>query len=234
MEFIDGGVAAPQGFTTNGVLSGIKARRTKPDTAVIFSERMCAAAGVFTQNKVKAECVKLSKSHVSDGKAQAIIVNSGNANACTGEQGALAARRMAQAVANKLQLQETDVLVCSTGVIGQQLPVEKIEAKISDLVAGLSKEGHEAAREAIMTTDTRYKEAAVEIARQIRLRNISGMIIIDFINMKSKEYMEELVGVLKEEIRQDFVTCTFMDVTKLGLVELTRKKTYKSLKEMIQ
>ena len=78
------------------------------------------------------------------------------------------------------------------------------------------------------------KEAAVEIARQLRLRNISGMIIIDFINMKSKEYMDELVGVLKEEIKKDFVTCSFMDVTKLGLVELTRKKTYKSLKEVIE
>ena len=77
------------------------------------------------------------------------------------------------------------------------------------------------------------KEAAIEIARQLQLRNISGMIIIDFINMKSKEYMEELVSVLKEQIKQDSVTCTFMDVTKLGLVEFTRKKTYKSLKEII-
>jgi len=77
------------------------------------------------------------------------------------------------------------------------------------------------------------KEAAIEIARQLRLRNISGMIIIDFINMKSKEHMEELVSVLKAEIRKDSVPCTFMDVTKLGLVELTRKKTYKSLKEII-
>lgn len=77
------------------------------------------------------------------------------------------------------------------------------------------------------------KEAAIEIAKQLQLRNISGMIIIDFINMKSKEYMEELVSVLKEQIKQDSVTCTFMDVTKLGLVELTRKKTYKSLKEII-
>ena len=77
------------------------------------------------------------------------------------------------------------------------------------------------------------KEAAVEIARQLRLRNISGMIIIDFINMKSKEYMEELIATLKEEIKKDAVTCTFMDITKLGLVELTRKKTYKSLKEII-
>lgn len=78
------------------------------------------------------------------------------------------------------------------------------------------------------------KEAAIEIARQLRLRNISGMIIIDFINMKSKEHMDELVAVLKEQIKKDAVTCTFMDVTKLGLVELTRKKTYKSLKELIE
>lgn len=78
------------------------------------------------------------------------------------------------------------------------------------------------------------KEAAVEIARQLRLRNISGMIIIDFINMKPKEHMEELITVLKEEIKKDSVTCTFMDVTKLGLVELTRKKTYKSLKEVVE
>lgn len=78
------------------------------------------------------------------------------------------------------------------------------------------------------------KEAAVEIARQLRLRNISGMIIIDFINMKSKEHMDELILILKEQIKNDSVTCTFMDVTKLGLVELTRKKTYKSLKELIK
>lgn len=77
------------------------------------------------------------------------------------------------------------------------------------------------------------KEAAIEIARQLRLRNISGMIIIDFINMKSKEHMDELIAVLKEQIKKDSVTCSFMDVTKLGLVELTRKKTYKSLKELI-
>ncbi len=78
------------------------------------------------------------------------------------------------------------------------------------------------------------KEAAIEIARQLRLRNISGMIIIDFINMKSKNNMDELVSVLKEQIKKDSVTCTFMDVTKLGLVELTRKKTFKSLKEIIE
>lgn len=185
MNFIDGGVAAPQGFTTNGLCAGIKAGRTKPDTALIFSERPCAAAGVFTKNRVQAECVKLSRRHVADGSAQAVIVNSGNANACTGEQGAQAALRMAQSAASCLSLPANEVLVCSTGVIGQQLPVEKIEAKISDLVAGLSKEGHEVAREAIMTTDTRYKEAALETTiggKTVRLGTMakgSGMIHIN-------------------------------------------------------
>ena len=185
MNFIDGGVAAPQGFTTNGLCAGIKAGRTKPDTALIFSERPCAAAGVFTKNRVQAECVKLSRRHVADGSAQAVIVNSGNANACTGEQGAQAALRMAQSAASCLSLPANEVLVCSTGVIGQQLPVEKIEAKISDLVAGLSKEGHRAAREAIMTTDTRYKEAALETTiggKTVRLGTMakgSGMIHIN-------------------------------------------------------
>lgn len=185
MHFIDGGVAAPQGFTTNGLCAGIKAGRTKPDTALIFSERPCAAAGVFTKNRVQAECVKLSRSHVADGSAQAVIVNSGNANACTGEQGAQAALRMAQSAASCLSLPANEVLVCSTGVIGQQLPVEKIECQMAQLVAGLSKEGHRAAREAIMTTDTRYKEAALETTiggKTVRLGTMakgSGMIHIN-------------------------------------------------------
>ena len=185
MNFIDGGVAAPQGFTTNGLCVGIKAGRTKPDTALIFSERPCAAAGVFTKNRVQAECVKLSRRHVADGSAQAVIVNSGNANACTGEQGAQAALRMAQTAASCLSLPANEVLVCSTGVIGQQLPVEKIECQMAQLVAGLSKEGHRAAREAIMTTDTRYKEAALETTiggKTVRLGTMakgSGMIHIN-------------------------------------------------------
>lgn len=185
MNFIDGGVAAPQGFTTNGLCAGIKAGRTKPDTALIFSERPCAAAGVFTKNRVQAECVKLSRRHVADGSAQAVIVNSGNANACTGEQGAQAALRMAQSAASCLSLPANEVLVCSTGVIGQQLPVEKIECQMAQLVAGLSKESHRAAREAIMTTDTRYKEAAVETViggKTVRLGTMakgSGMIHIN-------------------------------------------------------
>ena len=168
MEFIEGGVTAPKGFYANGVLSGIKAGRTKEDTALIVSEVQCNAAGVFTQNKVKAEPVKLSMLRLRRGKAQAVIANSGNANACTGDNGANVAVRMAHAAAvavSKLdkwgKIDEDDVLVCSTGVIGQQLPVEVIENHVDELAEGLSKEGHEKARVAIMTTDTKYKEVAV-------------------------------------------------------------------------
>ena len=161
MQFIDGGVTAPQGFTANGMLCGIKAGRTKNDTALIYSEKPCSAAGMFTQNRVKAECVKLTKKNIADGIMQAAVANSGNANACTGEQGAQSALRTAKAAASVLGIAPENVIVCSTGVIGQQLPVEKIESHMAELAAGLSKKGHEQARTAIMTTDTHYKECAV-------------------------------------------------------------------------
>ncbi|MCR5606195.1 MAG: bifunctional glutamate N-acetyltransferase/amino-acid acetyltransferase ArgJ [Treponema sp.] len=162
MQFIEGGVTAPIGFTANGMLCGIKAGRTKNDTALIFSEKICSVAGVFTKNRVQAESVKLTRKHIENGKAQAVIANSGIANACTGLQGAKAALRQAECTAKELNINADDVIVCSTGVIGQQLPVEKIEANIASLVKGLSKEGHEQARVAIMTTDTHFKECAVE------------------------------------------------------------------------
>lgn len=200
MQLIDGGVTAPQGFIANGVLSGIKSGRTKEDTALIFSEKVCNSAGVFTQNVVKAEPVKLTRLRLKNRhKAQAVIANSGNANACTGEQGAWAAVRMTRAAANSLsnsekigmKVDEDDVLVCSTGVIGQQLPVEVIEEHIDELVEGLSKEGHEKARQAIMTTDTQFKECAVEFevgGKTVRIGTMakgSGMIHINMGTMLS-------------------------------------------------
>ena len=119
-------------------------------------------AGVFTQNKVKAESVKLSKKHLADGKAQALIAISGNANCCTGAQGAENALRMAKCTAQELGIKAEDVIVYSTGVIGAQFDVTKVENNIGSLKAGLSKEGHKEARIAIMTTDTQFKECAVE------------------------------------------------------------------------
>lgn len=183
--FIDGGVTAARGFTASGVLSKIKPSRTTSDTALIFSERVCNAAGVFTRNRVKAECVKLTRDHIADGKAQAIIANSGNANACTGKEGYDNAAREAEAVAARMGIKPSDVLVLSTGVIGQRLPVEKILGSLDSLALGLSKEGHKEARAAIMTTDTRHKESAIETeigGKKIRMGTMakgSGMIHIN-------------------------------------------------------
>ncbi len=191
MQFIDGGVTAPQGFTANGMLCGLRKGRTKNDVALVYSEKPCTAAGVFTQNRVKAECVKLTKKNLGNGRAQAAIANSGIANACTGEQGALAARRMADCAAKALGINGDDVIVCSTGVIGMQLPVEIIESHIQELKAGLSKEGHKEARTAIMTTDTHYKECAVETTiggKTVRIGTMckgSGMIHINLGTMLS-------------------------------------------------
>lgn len=160
--FVEGGVTAPEGFTANGILCHIKESRKTNDTALVFSERPCTAAGVFTQNRVKAESVKLTKKNIAKGRMQAAVANSGNANACTGKQGAENAYRMAKSAADALGISPDDVIVCSTGVIGQQLPVEKIEKNMAALRAGLSKKGHEEARVAIMTTDTHYKECAAQ------------------------------------------------------------------------
>lgn len=191
IKFIEGGVTAARGFTANGILCRIKASRKTNDTALIYSEKPCAAAGVFTQNRVKAESVKLTKKNIADGRIQAVIANSGNANCCTGEQGAKTAYKMACLAGNALGVKPEDVAVCSTGVIGLQLPVEKIEAKISELAEGLSKKGHEEARVAIMTTDTKYKECAVEFelgGKTCRMGTMckgSGMIHINLGTMLS-------------------------------------------------
>lgn len=191
IKFIEGGVTAARGFTANGILCRIKASRKTNDTALIYSEKPCAAAGVFTQNRVKAESVKLTKKNIADGRIQAVIANSGNANCCTGEQGAKTAYKMACLAGNALGVKPEDVAVCSTGVIGSQLPVEKIEAKIGELAEGLSKKGHEEARVAIMTTDTKYKECAVEFelgGKTCRMGTMckgSGMIHINLGTMLS-------------------------------------------------
>ena len=191
MQFIDGGVTAPKGFTANGMLCKIKESSTKNDLALVFSEKLCNAAGVFTQNKVKAESVKLTKENIANGKAQAVIANSGNANACTGEQGAKVARKMASLAADVLGINSGDVIVYSTGVIGRHLPVEKIEKNIHSLKDGLYKEGHKEARTAIMTTDTHYKECAVQTViggKTVRIGAMakgSGMIHINMGTMLS-------------------------------------------------
>lgn len=191
MQFIDGGVTAPSGFTANGIHSGLKESRKTNDTALVFCDVMCNAAGIFTKNRVQAECVKFTKKNIEGGKIRAAVCNVCYANACTGQEGYNNAVRTAKSVAQTLKISEDNVIVCSTGIIGQQVPVEKIEANMERLAAGLSKEGHKEARIAIMTTDTHFKECAVET--QIGGKNVrigcmckgSGMIHINMGTMLS-------------------------------------------------
>ncbi len=161
MKQTRGGVTAAKGFLASGIHAGIRKNKEKKDLALIWSEAPCAAAAVYTTNRVKGQPLIVTQEHLADGRAQAIIVNSGNANTCTGEEGIKNARLMTEYVAKHLPVKAEDVIVASTGVIGQQLDVSVIEAGMPELIKALSKGGSIDAREAIMTTDTMKKEIAV-------------------------------------------------------------------------
>ena len=158
----DGTLTSPQGFSVGATFVDIKAWKEKPfDLAILHSEIPCVIAGVFTTNKIKAAPVILCKDRVSRGSAQALIVNSGCANACTAERGLSDAEQMAYLTATKLGLAPADVLVASTGVIGTNLPMDRIERGI-ERIEFATDGGHDFAQ-AIMTTDTHSKEIAVQI-----------------------------------------------------------------------
>jgi len=181
MKTISGGVCAPKGFKAGGIWCGIKASSKKRDLALIYSEKTCAAAAMFTTNRVKAASVLVSQKHIAGGKLHAVIANSGNANACTGEAGLVSARRMAELAADEFAISPETVAVASTGVIGVPLPIAAIENSVEALVNSLrgDEAGHAAALEAIMTTDTRKKEISVEIEGGSRIGGMakgSGMI----------------------------------------------------------
>lgn len=161
VEFIPlGGVTSPRGFRAGATSAGIKEKAEGSlDLSILFSEAPCTAAAVFTTNKVKAAPIVLSQQRLQGGRAVALVVNSGCANACTGEQGLADAVEMAELAAEHIGVAPTDVLVASTGVIGQWLPMERIRAGVGQVVL-TADGGHELAR-AIMTTDTVPKEVAV-------------------------------------------------------------------------
>ena len=161
IKHIDGGVCAATGFTAGGIHCGIRKNRTKKDLALILSATPAAAAAVYTQNLVKGAPLTVTKQHIADGYARAIICNSGNANTCNAD-GIEVAEKMSDLVADALGIAPADVVVASTGVIGQPLDVAPIAAGIPALVASLSTDGGDAAAEGIMTTDTVKKEVAVE------------------------------------------------------------------------
>lgn len=161
MKTISGGVCAAQGFTASGVHCGIRKNRTKKDLSLIYSTVPATAAAVYTTNLVKGAPLLVTKSHLTDGKAQAVLCNSGNANTCNAD-GIAIAEQMSALVADELKIATEDVVVASTGVIGQPLDIAPIAEGIPHLAAALSKDGSTAAAEGIMTTDTLKKEIAVE------------------------------------------------------------------------
>ena len=161
MKLIEGGVCAAKGYKANGIHCGIRHNRTKKDLALITSSVPAAAAAVYTQNLVKGAPLTVTKNNIANGFAQAVICNSGNANTCNAD-GIEIAEKMCALVELHTGVAATDVVVASTGVIGQPLSLEPIAAGMEALTAGLSENGGEAAAEAIMTTDTVKKEIAVE------------------------------------------------------------------------
>ncbi len=159
MKIIEGGVCAAKGFKAGAMRCGIRKSQTKKDLAMILSDCECNAAAVYTTNRVKAAPILLTKEHLANGKARAVIVNSGNANACA-PFGMENARREAAAAARALGVETEDVIVASTGVIGQTLNVEAIEEHAGSME--MKYDNSMAAAEAIMTTDTKVKTIAVE------------------------------------------------------------------------
>ncbi len=174
MKQISGGITAVPGIRASGVHGGLKSDNQK-DVALIVADSPAVAAGVFTRNRVCAATVLLSREHLKDPVAQAIVVNSGNANACTGEQGLDNARKMAALVGEQLNLESKNVLVSSTGVIGVQLPMDAIRKGIERAADTLCEDGGHDAAQAIMTTDTVPKEIAVEIEVGGEKVKIGGM-----------------------------------------------------------
>lgn len=215
IKFIDGGVCAASGFKASGVHCGIRKNKTKKDLALIFSDTLCNAAAVYTTNLVKGAPLTVTKNHISNGKAQAVICNSGNANTCNAN-GIEIAEQMSNLVADELNINASDVVVASTGVIGQPLDIEPIANGMPSLAKGLSYSGSGDAAEAIMTTDTVQKQIAVEFnlnGKTCKIGGIakgSGMIHPDmatmlvFITTDVKISSEMLQKALSTDIQNTF------------------------------
>ena len=194
VKFVDGGVCAAKGFKANGIQCGLAHKpltsteensaasnnalpsaKKKNDLALIVADKECTAAAVYTTNKVKGAPILVTKEHIADGRAKAVIVNSVNANTCNPD-GVEKANKMCELAANELGLSPADIIVASTGVIGQVLPIEPIANGMKSLVEGLTYDGNSRALEAIMTTDTQPKEIAVEFEIGGKTCTLGGML----------------------------------------------------------
>ena len=174
LKQITGGVCAAKGFRANGIRCGIRAGHTDKDLALVVSDVPCTAAAVYTTNLVKGAPIAVTRENLADGRAQAVIVNSGNANTCNAD-GPEIAREMCALTAGALGLDPKDIIIGSTGVIGQPLSITPIRNGMAELVSGLREDGNDDAVEAIMTTDTRPKQAAVEFELSGHSCRIGGM-----------------------------------------------------------
>ena len=214
MKIIEGGVCAAKGFSANGVHCGIRKNKTKRDLALIYSEKKANVAAVYTTNLVKGAPLTVTKNNISDGYAQAVICNSGNANTCNAN-GIEIAEQTCEYVAKELGIDAKDVVVASTGVIGQPLDIEPIKNGIPSLVAGLGANSQLAA-EGIMTTDTKLKEIAVSFnigGKECKIGGIakgSGMIhpnmatMLVFITTDCAISSEMLSKALSNDIKNTF------------------------------
>lgn len=209
-KFIDGTVTSPLGFTAQGVCASIKpSNTTKRDLALIYCEKPCTAAAVYTKNLVKSSTIQVTKKHLENGIAQAVIVNSGNANTCNAD-GVEVAEKMCDIAAETLSVSPEDVIVASTGVIGQPLPIEPVIKGAQMMKGKLSKDGGTNAAEAIMTTDTVKKEMAMEMmlgGKKVTVGGIakgSGMIHINMGTMLSFVTTDAVVSaeMLEEALRE--------------------------------
>lgn len=216
VKVIEGGVCAPKGFKAGALACGIKNPAVERlDLALIYSDFPTVGSAVYTQNQVCAAPVRLSSSYLKSAEPRAIIANSGNANACTGPDGLLNARAMTAATAKALGLKQREVQVCSTGIIGVPLPIDRIEPRIPELVASLGCDGEAAAR-AIMTSDTRPKEIAVQVKiGDVRVRigavaKGAGMInphmatMLCFVTTDAAISKAEIVAATKEAVDLSF------------------------------
>ena len=214
LKEINGGVCAAKGFTANGVHCGIRKNKTKRDLALIYSESMATAAAVYTQNLVKGAPLTVTKNNIANGKAQAVICNSGNANTCNAN-GIEIAEQTCALLAKELHISATDVVVASTGVIGQPLDITPIASGIPALVKGLGAHS-DLACEGIMTTDTRPKEIAFEFeigGKTCRIGGIakgSGMIhpnmatMLVFVTTDCAISAQMLAKALSEDVKNSF------------------------------
>ncbi len=215
-KFINGGVTAPIGFTAQGICAGIKPNnKTKRDLALIYCDSVCNAAAVYTKNLVKSDAITVTKRHLENGKAQAVIVNSGNANTCNAD-GEEKAVKMCEIASDVLGVNSEDVIVASTGVIGEILPIEPIINGAERMRGKLSKGGGTNAAEAIMTTDTVKKEMAMTMTlggKTVTIGGIakgSGMIhinmgtMLSFVTTDAAVSAEMLKCALKEAVEDSY------------------------------